>query len=1784
MCITTLRHTPKQFTEVEAIIKKAQLLPFLYGPQDHELHREEMMRWNEELKKIEVHVKKSADTITKWNTILWDESYRNSLCNNHIKSVPEFIRSHSGALWQNSDYVSSPVIYEPFNIDTLPKNLTPTDGHWEIIYAPNSNFAIEIMNAAAAKLSVISNGFDDEESMIKYVSNTTGHILSGVVFDETIQDGLDNSTKIMYKIRPKQAEGGNTAFKDTLKKWQTQYTFPLFPALGPRNPNLAWGGSPGYMSQGFLSVQHAVAKSFMEFLANKSFQALNVNLEMCRYPYPPYLDDKFILSLQSFFPMIICFSFIYPAVNIIKNIVLEKEKKLKEAMKMMGLSKWLHWTAWFFKYFIFLVISCCIITVLLCVKFKNGLSVINASNPSVILVWLVIYTASIICFCFFISTLFSKANSATSFAGIIFFLTFTPYFFIMPRYNDMARATKLLCCLVPNIGIAMGSIILTFSEASGTGLQWDNIGHPATPDDTLSLSMTFIMFVIDGIICLLLTWYIEAVFPGEYGVPEHWYFPFTRSYWCGHHHDLSDMVEFYDSDVRQSEFFEKDQFDLMAGIQVQGLTKVYGKSKKPSVNNINLNMYRSHITVLLGHNGAGKTTTISMLTGLIPPTSGSASVNGFDIREEMDSVHSNLGICPQHDVLFDELTVEEHLYFFCKLKGYISDLVSSEIDRIITTLNLEEKRNTIIAALSGGWKRRLSVGVALVGGSQIVILDEPTSGMDPFNRRSLWNVLQAEKEYRTILLTTHFMEEADVLGDRIAIMADGEIQCCGSPLFLKKKYGAGYHLVMVKEPSCDVSAVTNLILHYVPTAEMSSNIGTELKYILPHDSSHLFPALFSEIEKRKNELKVSGYGASITTMEEVFIKVGHKTSQETLEKVLVPIDFVAVRESASPADSGIHVIAADTDSGTEVDLHSVDYQPEERNNGLWLFLQHLQALLEKRILHSYRNWVLTLSQLILPPFFLIITLVMLKTFPKPEDAPPLLLSIDSFHGSAVPYDVNKNFNRTRELGDIFAFQFTGINNPHLIDSYRENLTTYLLNVASQDIGRYNLHNMVAAQFDAEKEKNKTFITSLFNNQAYHSPAIALQEVHNTVLKYLTNNSFAFEITNHPLPRSLSDKGKQQQTDMTESYQIAQDIMFGMSFLVASFAVFIIKERASGSKHLQKVSGGNLFSYWLASFLWDFLNYLIPCCLVLIVFLCFRTEGFSSPVEQGRVFLIFVIHGLSILPFVYCSTFLFMSPSTAYVRICLFNILVGIATLLTVTILEIPDLDMKSVADVLDYIFAVFIPNYDLGRAIGNLYQNQQFNKFCNREDFQFACEFEIPPAFAYVKPCCKGKCDSFCIPWQENYFSFDSPGIGKQLIFFAIQAVAFTSLLVLCEKNFLRYLKYKIKGHKITPSSVPTLSEAIEVEAIEDDDVRSERLKIQNTSLPDLFLGNHLIIKEVTKQYGSFVAVNKLSFGVRKGECFGLLGLNGAGKTSTFKMITGDTSISSGEIYVDGFDIKKQSRKVQRQIGYCPQFDGLIDQLSGRETLTLFARLRGIPENQIAFQINSLSELLSFQIHINKLVKDYSGGNKRKLSTAIALLGNAPVIFLDEPTTGMDPVSRRCLWNALLQVIQSGRSVVLTTHSMEECEALCSRLVIMVNGRLCCLGSPQHLKSKFGEGFSLVIKVGQQALNDMNPLKNTAHSIDGSSGHFGPSFLTTSISLRRDMDDVRAFVERTFDSATLKSAHENLLLYHIPRSQLSWSEIFRLMEEAKVMFNIEDYSVGETTLEQVFVNFAMGQR
>jgi len=187
-----------------------------------------------------------------------------------------------------------------------------------------------------------------------------------------------------------------------------------------------------------------------------------------------------------------------------------------------------------------------------------------------------------------------------------------------------------------------------------------------------------------------------------------------------------------------------------------------------------------------------------MLTGLLNKTSGEAVAYDCDVFSQMDEVREFMGVCPQHDVLFDQLTPVEHLRIFYDLKGGDPANREKEIHEIIADVGVVPDKNKMASSLSGGNKRKLSVAIALCAGSKLVLLDEPTSGMDLSARRGLWEMLKNYKKDRIIILTTHYMDEADILGDRIGIMAKGQLMCLGGSLFLKNRYGAGYKITMVK--------------------------------------------------------------------------------------------------------------------------------------------------------------------------------------------------------------------------------------------------------------------------------------------------------------------------------------------------------------------------------------------------------------------------------------------------------------------------------------------------------------------------------------------------------------------------------------------------------------------------------------------------------------------------------------------------------------------------------------------------------------------------------------------------------------------------------------------------------------------------------------------------------------------------------------------------------------------------------------------------------------------------
>ena len=199
-------------------------------------------------------------------------------------------------------------------------------------------------------------------------------------------------------------------------------------------------------------------------------------------------------------------------------------------------------------------------------------------------------------------------------------------------------------------------------------------------------------------------------------------------------------------------------------------------------------------------------------------------------------------------------------------------------------------------------------------------------------------------------------------------------------------------------------------------------------------------------------------------------------------------------------------------------------------------------------------------------------------------------------------------------------------------------------------------------------------------------------------------------------------------------------------------------------------------------------------------------------------------------------------------------------------------------------------------------------------------------------------------------------------------------------------------------------------------------------------------------------------------------------------MLIGDQNITCGDAWVRGLSMSHEMHKVYKHTGYCPQFDALLEDLTGRETMVMFLLIKGFFLRDVYFLSEYWAFKLNFYEHLDKPVSKLSLGNKRKLSVALAFIGNPSVIFLDEPSSGMDPSAKRKVWNLIIESRNAGKSVMLSTHNMDECEALCTRLAVMINGQFHCLGSIQQLKDKFSKGFFLVIKVSQ---NDDKEIRKT---------------------------------------------------------------------------------------------------
>lgn len=221
-----------------------------------------------------------------------------------------------------------------------------------------------------------------------------------------------------------------------------------------------------------------------------------------------------------------------------------------------------------------------------------------------------------------------------------------------------------------------------------------------------------------------------------------------------------------------------------------------------------------------------------------------------------------------------------------------------------------------------------------------------------------------------------------------------------------------------------------------------------------------------------------------------------------------------------------------------------------------------------------------------------------------------------------------------------------------------------------------------------------------------------------------------------------------------------------------------------------------------------------------------------------------------------------------------------------------------------------------------------------------------------------------------------------------------------------------------------------------------------------------IVADKLTKRFGHFVAVDNISFEVERGEIFGFLGANGAGKTTAMRMLCGLSKPTSGKGFVAGYDIHQQSELVKRNIGYMSQKFALYDDLTVAENIWVFGGIYGVADSEIAKRTSDLLRILGFESERNTLVKSLPLGWKQKLAFSVAIFHKPKIVFLDEPTGGVDPVTRRQFWEMIYDAADQGITAFVTTHYMDEAE-YCNRVSIMVDGRIEALDSPQNLKKMY---------------------------------------------------------------------------------------------------------------------------
>jgi ATP-binding cassette subfamily A (ABC1) protein 3 len=1457
--------------------------------------------------------------------------------------------------------------------------------------------SVNLIVLSGLPMSFSARRFDSEGELEDYVrhddydSNSMPGVCAGIVIEES---GNNFDVKLRFD--------DNYLVDSDYKKQQIPTTKK--DTIDPLNPLPDEEAFEMYHTSGFTYLQYLVLK----VLGGTSINSLKVGVMPMKTP--EYIDDEFLNGPGLYIGGIMILSFLAPIFKIVSMIVQDKENKTREGMKIMGLKDCAYWISFATYYFVILTVIALIISTLMVTV------IFDKSNWFLIFIYFLEYGLAVLAFGFCMSTFFHRARIGSIAVAIIYICLYSISNFILSDdiSSSMNDSSKIALCLLPPIAMIQGSTAIAKLELGKEGLTFSAVDYSI---NNFQFSYALIMLAVDIVIYTILGLYLDSVVPSPSGVRKPLYFFLTPEFWSSGKTASAKKAENERNTVLlyPNGQFERVGEELKAQesaedcLKIRHLNKFFGQ--KQSVCDFSLNLYKGQIFALLGPNGAGKTTTISMLSGLLPPTSGEATISNIEVFKRMDVIRSMLGVCPQHDVLFDKLTPREHLEIFAAFKGRAS--VEKEINEILDDIELNNCVNVIAEKLSGGQRRKLSIGMSFVGNSDIIFLDEPTSGIDINSRKGVWSMLKKYKQDKIIILTTHYMEEAEELGDRIGIMTHGTLKCVGTPLFLKTVYGAGYNLTVSCEdaPESKLSGIQSKITDHLQKSTKEISVkkakGKEIVYFLPNNQAKDLKELFTDLDKNLKTLNIQSYAIATNSLEEIFLQVASEDEVVESHKQKYAIEMPMNEQELTSNNS---------------ELESYSIANDAKDSCCSSFGTHFMAIIMKRIYLTYRNWGSLIIDIVVPVLLVLLGLI-LTLISLYYDSDPRWLSGNLYPtpqsillNSADSSNVNTN-SFTQYFGSYLRPSDHSITFANAAD---KNALLSMESVVYDQRTNDRYGSLFINKLDTV---SKDYEYIVFANLWSQDSAGAFMGYFGQALLRLVKNDPAFNINfiNYPLPISSSGQGKEKAKN---GELMSSFIAVAFSLIPASVIIFIVQERETSLKHQQVITGVSLIGYWAANCVIDTIKSLIPCTISIGIISAFD-------IELDDVWLLMIIYCFTIIPFTYAMSFLFTKENVAQTFTLLFHFFISVAITVIVIILRSFD-GSRSAGKIVQWIFRI-VPSFALADGVNTIFYKEFYALLENK-----AVEDNL----------------SFAVAGGNVLFLAIFFPISILLIMF-FESPCFASLMRCCKPAKIENSEFVEEKNQL----------------VLNEEKYCDSISLQDS--PPFVLARHLSKVYKLNSEKSIMAVDNISFAVNKGECLALLGTNGAGKTTTFKMLTRDVPPTHGEIFINGNELEANFADIRKTIGYGPQYESAFMSMTVRENLTFYAMLKGIPKRIRDQAINKLivdMDLVEFE-HV--LVGNLSGGNKRKTTVAIALLGNPPIVLLDEPSTGVDPQAKRFMWQIIQRISTTSKNtaVILTTHSMEEAEALCTKMAIMTSGNFQCIGRPQELKEIFGKGYEIQISI-----------------------------------------------------------------------------------------------------------------